>query len=117
MSCSYDIHCLDCKSSVGLDWNHAGNELARALTLKQGFKDFLVLLDALSTDGCWRLADSADGAMQKVGRFFNDHDGHQIVVKDEYGKIFNACAKEIQFGCGHHHYCGREPNHDGECKR
>lgn len=111
MSCSYDFQCLDCKASAGLDWNHAGQEMADALMQRRGFEALNVLADGLS----WRFTDLSEPLL-RIARFFSAHSsGHNVVVIDEYGKIWSACGKDVEFGCGHRHYCRLPPGHAGRC--
>lgn len=112
MSNAFDLKCLDCNAYAGFDWNHGGDELAPVLAQRKAFEGVAVVLDSLG----WRFTDiGVDGALVKAARFVGAHGGHRIVVMDEYGAIWERCAKRVEFGCGHSHYCRRRPLHEGVC--
>lgn len=52
-----------------------------------------------------------------VSSFAEQHDGHKIVVADEYGEVWGECSKRITcLSCGNEDKrCRRAADHDGPC--
>lgn len=124
MSCGYDIHCLVCKYgggdgtgytvNTGLDWNHAGRELAAVLAQRDKLTDFGRLLsNPLIND----VADRESGPTSpliRIANFFIAHEGHELAVVDEYGRRWDRCGQFIVYDCGHKHPCVLQVGHEGD---
>ena len=88
MSCSWDVHCIDC----GVD---AGMSLYR----DSGFMRLLVdnrtklepLGDLIADKGVWSLGLTINGE-DVAASFFSEHRGHRIVPRNECGELDTPCG-------------------------
>ena len=88
MSCSWDIHCIDC----GVD---AGMSLYR----DSGFMRLLVdnrtklepLGDLIADKGVWSLGLTINGE-DVAASFFSEHRGHRLAPRNEHGELDTPCG-------------------------
>ena len=109
MSTDWDVYCLDCDDSLGLD----GTKKAVSILIDDG--------PALSQlfESFGRLS-SLDIEVSVYGRpivlsWFGKHGKHRLIAKDEYGHLDDECG--ARFKCGHcfvDSYCKRARGHDGD---
>lgn len=115
MSTSYDVKCKTCGVATALDLNHGGHALMNALSHRRALEEFGRTLVAIRNgrDG-WYFDDvSRTGRMEILCEFLAAHEGHALVVFDEYGRDFDSCAADVICTCGASHYCTLRPGHDG----
>lgn len=116
MSCDWFYYCETCKVDgwgAGADFNNMSDELIRLL-------DYFPLLVQIGKANI-RVDVSRFGFCSSrdddVARWAVQHEGHDILVKSEYGQIFGLCSKPIQCPtCEHKSYkCSLPVRHDGNC--
>jgi hypothetical protein len=116
MSCSYDVKCVTCKVSTDLDLNHGGSALMNALSHRPALEAYgrAQIAIAKGTDG-WYFDTYDSSRLGSLARFLAAHEGHTLIVEDEYGRNFEACSADVICTCGH--YCTLKPGHSGEHQR
>lgn len=114
MSCSYDVKCKTCNVSTDLDLNHGGDALMNALAHRAVLEAYGRAFVAIQKgkDG-WYLTDDRYGSLHHLAVFLAAHEGHTLIVQDEYGRDFEACSADVVCACGARHYCTLKPGHDG----
>lgn len=85
MSCYVDLYCQDCEEECGLELNRAHEELRKLIASKELIVSMLPGLNA------FRDASYDDNfhplVLIRVVGFFKKHEGHEVVVRDEYGRV------------------------------
>ncbi len=117
MSCSYDLWCADCKTYVGLDWNHEGALIAEVLEQRPHLEAIGRMLnqeEQVPTSGIWRLSDSSGSPLVRVAKFVAAHEGHRLVSRDEYGRDWLTCGADIPCDCGIRRRCRLPDKHEGK---
>jgi hypothetical protein len=112
MSCSYDLHCIDCDAGFGVDWNHGDNELARLWSVREA----LAKLAAVDLGGVEVRHEYRDGHIA-LG-FFATHKDHNVRIRDEYGRYVGDCREYVKCGeCGTTGPCRQLHGHEGDHSR
>lgn len=114
MSTDYDFHCVTCGSDCNLgDYNHAGAGLASVLARRADVEAAAAGLDALGASGVYQLGEHGDAG--RVVAFFVRHRGHEVRVRDEYGRFWTDCGAWFACReCGHSRSCVLPKGHAGE---
>lgn len=115
MSCGYHVFCLTCEQECKLEGNHADALMRRLIRHAEA----IAALDALMDD-----QEGSDGIDLATAyghvdpSWFAAHrvaQGHELVVRDEYGKIQDRCGERYLCGeCLAPHYCRRQKKHEGQ---
>lgn len=118
MSCHYDVYCLDCDDNLGIqDANHRNKEMHALIKLAPAIVAFK------------RVMDREEDAFQDSGleievtilwgkrldlKWFVQHEGHALMVRDEYGHLHDECGAYFNCeACNHRERCQRPARHDG----
>ncbi len=109
MSCSFDLHCLDCAGShdVYEGGNWAGDRLLAALKYRAQLE-----APGLFTDSTMEWFTDDAGRLGKLVSFFSAHVGHRLGVVSEYGQVYAGSCHKGHTGKG---FCDLEEGHEGEC--
>lgn len=107
-----------CNVTTDLDLNHGGWALQNALSHRTDLEAFGRTLVAISKgrDG-WYFDESSTSRITSLARWLAAHEGHQLRVIDEYGRLWDACSKDVICACGARSYCSLKPGHTGACAR
>ncbi len=88
MSNHWDIRCLSCNEDLGFEWNHASEEYAEVLKYRD---ELTACADLLAKPNLWRVNDG--GALAQIANFLGKHRGHDLVPRDEYGRLLGQCPE------------------------
>lgn len=113
MSCDYDVYCMDCH--LGLeDWDQDIDECRSLVAHAAELATIYAVSQALPPSlGIILTHDFQSGSNLK---FFEDHAGHHLVVRDEYGRNDGQCPKTYKCpACECPHPCTRPVDHEGDC--
>jgi len=118
MSCDYGVYCLDCEANLGIqDANHRHQEMHALIKLAPAIVAFR------------RAMDREEDALQDSGleidvmvlwdkrldmKWFVQHEGHVLMVRDEYGQLHDECGEYFKCrACNHQERCRRPAKHEG----
>lgn len=109
MSTDWNIHCVDCKSTLTFaDANHQDALMVTLISHAGAIATLAPLLrecrDEVKLDTYWGRID-AD--------WFADHIGHKLVPISEYGDLLTQCHAYVECVCGSTRRCARDRDHDG----
>lgn len=118
MSTWYDVYCYTCKSHAGIHENHAEKECADLISNAKLVAEMAPGFRALKDIGIEVRLTLKWEQMRVDPEWFEKHVEHQLVVIDEYGRLYPECLK--RFTCCERTdcewlYCRRKQNHDGDC--
>ena len=113
MSTHWDIYCVDCDDSLGLNrsgaTNHAEDTLADLLGHREALAAMAVVGDV---NAVWRDTVYLDAS------WFALHREHALAVQSEYGYLLCDCREVYKCPtCGTWEQCRRETGHDGDCAK
>lgn len=104
MSCDWDVFCVDCQESLGIDNANHRDELMRWLVLQR---------DVIAAIPGWLSVEYDDYRIDT--QWFAKHAGHRLSPRDEYGYLDTQCRDDsICAHCGHRGHCLLEDGHEGE---
>lgn len=86
MSTHYDLYCIPCRDSCGMNINHGAeaiNDLIPALPTVRAFYDA-----APPGAYVWEIdAEPYDMHLGNVAHWYAMHQAHHVVIRDEYGRM------------------------------
>ena len=88
MSCSWDVHCIECNVDAGMS-SCRNSEFMRLLVDNRAKLESLG--DLIAVEGVWSLGLTINGE-DVVASFFSKHRGHMIVPRNEYGELDIPCG-------------------------
>jgi hypothetical protein len=109
MSTDWDVHCLDCDDSLGLDGTKNS-----VLVLIGDAPSLVELYETISSLPDLDIETRVYGRQIALS-WFGKHGKHRLIAKDEYGHLDDECG--ARFKCGHcdvDSYCKRARGHGGE---
>lgn len=109
MSCHFDLWCKTCEDDAGLHINHGERRLLDLLKHRAAFEGLTdAAIDAYAEA-------STEGRVDTDAlRFFPRHKGHEVVVRDEYGRESGRCGEWVDCPtCGHAQPCALKAGHEG----
>lgn len=119
MSTAYHVHCRTCNVTVAGSWvNHQDTALA-VLANREYFRALAELWHHPPPGISLELGRGCFQVGYQEGCFdleeFIVHDGHELVVRDEYGHDHDQCAASFRCKeCNAWHYCALPRAHEGE---
>lgn len=110
LSTSYDIHCLECGEWIP-DWRDPakkvwdgentnfddcrdGKELERCLTEWRAALETMGMAMKGMRDSYFLLGSGDSNNLQRLAGFFGHHAGHNLEVRDEYGRSWAQCLED-----------------------
>jgi hypothetical protein len=116
MSTSWDLFCVDCQADCGFSWNHGESALRTLWELR---KEWITIGDKLSDASAqWYLLFYGTSEAGDIVEFARRHYGHEVRLKNEYGRLDNQCFKSVRCKeCETYHHCDLSIGHDGPCRR
>lgn len=113
MSTYWDVYCVPCKTSLGL---HGNNQEAPANAIAADAPR-LALVPGIYVDVYETYNFFGEGRKAISTNWFAEHAGpnHEVVAKDEYGRISGRCGAYTDCKkCGAHGSCDLKPLHEGD---
>ncbi|WP_405490417.1 hypothetical protein [Nocardia sp. NBC_00511] len=111
MSNYWNLACRTCDEVHSLDWNHAGEQIQALISsLPEVVKAEPVMRTLNETFWRFDVQFPFD-----LARFAEQHNGHDLIAVDEYGKFFDACGEYFLCPCcGHSTHCKLPLKHEGD---
>ncbi len=113
MSCDFHVYCRSCNSQHPFqDANHADRLMHTLIRHAPAIAALAPLLIESNEHIDVRVHYGPIDAA-----WFRNHLGHELVVRDEYGRIAGTCGKAFECSeCQTRHYCRRSIEHEDACK-
>jgi hypothetical protein len=105
----WDLYCRTCGEIHDLDWNHGGERIQSMIPLLPELVKIGPILD--------RLEEYFYDLRYPSGllHFAKQHNGHDLIARDEYGKLFDACGEYYRCPCcDHPSHCKLPLKHEGD---
>lgn len=111
MSCDYFVHCVDCSASLPFTMPSYDRFLGNAIIAHRAAIAGLGPL-LIATLGNLQLGNDR----QRIDpQWFLDHQGHALVVIDEYGRVNDRCGEHYTCDrCETSHFCNLPKGHPSD---
>jgi hypothetical protein len=110
MSIDYGFKCLTCEQLCIIDNARDTNRLRDILTNASDIVRIHSFVDDIGVAGWYDFYAAVEFADA------HQHQGHEVVVADEYGRVWDECGLRVRCDkCGCEKWCVRKHKHEGEC--
>lgn len=115
MSTHWDIYCRDCGVGAGFSVNHGEAQLRELFRNQETWSRLSVRCDLSDIE--MRLSGDERCGMSGWPKFANNHSGHDVALRNEYGVFDNECGAPVRCpSCPCYEPCNLPPKHAGEHK-